>query len=179
MTRLPDISKDALTPKQMEVWEKISETRGTVSGPYGILLRMPHLAELMAALGDYFRDESVLSGADRELAILAAAREIGSPYEWARHEALARKEGARSEAIESLRLMSFNKLTQRELIIVEVVQSLFRTKIVPQLLFDKALRELGENRLVELVTLSGFYCSIAFIIMAFEVALPADVEAPF
>jgi 4-carboxymuconolactone decarboxylase len=142
-------------------------------------MRIPALAGKMAELGDYFRQESLLSGADRELAILAAAREIGSQYEWTRHEQLARNAGTRSEAIESVRLMRFNNLNQRELVIVEIVQSLFRTKFVHQSIFEKALKELGENELVELVTLAGFYSSIAFLITAFEVALPDGMKAPF
>lgn len=177
MTRLPNIEPDMLDVAQREVWERIVEMRGGVTGPYNVLMRLPLLADLMSALGEYFRSESLLGGADRELAILAAAREIGSNYEWQRHEPLARAAGTRAEAIECLRSMVFNKMTQRELVIVEVVQSLFRTRSVPQHLFAKALNELGENELVELVTLTGFYCSIAFLITAFEIALPEDSES--
>lgn len=179
MTRLPDIDSEALGPDAQRLWERIVASRGGVSGPYAVLMRIPVLAEKMSELGDYFREESLLSGADRELAILAAAREIGSRYEWTRHEPLARAAGARPEAIESVRNMHFNHLTQRELVIVEVVQSLFRTKSVPQGVYDKALRELGEDLLVELVTLAGFYCAIAFVIMAFEVAVPAGMKESF
>jgi 4-carboxymuconolactone decarboxylase len=75
--------------------------------------------------------------------------------------------------------MSFKSMTQRELVIVEVVQSLFRTRSIPTGLYNKAMEHLGEEKLVELVTLTGFYCSIAFTIMAFEVALPEGTKAPF
>jgi 4-carboxymuconolactone decarboxylase len=179
MTRLPDINRDSMEPEGQRIWDKISTTRGGMSGPYGVLIRVPKLAEKMAELGDYFRHDSLLSGADRELAILAAAREIGSRYEWLRHEKVARECGTRAEAIECLRSMTFNKLTDRETVIIEVVQSLFRTRSVPPSLYDKALNHLGEDKLVELVTLAGFYCSIAFTIMAFEVALPEGMKAPF
>ncbi len=179
MTRLPDIKRDSLEPEQERVWERICETRGAVSGPYAVLMRIPALAERMAGLGDYFRQDTLLSGADRELAILTAAREIGSRYQWTRHEAAARQEGVRPEAIECLRNMQFKQLTQRELVIIEIVQSLFRTKIIPQGLFDKALKELGENILLELVSLTGFYCAIAFIILAFDVSMPEGTDHSF
>lgn len=179
MTRFPDIARDTLTADEQRIWDKISASRGGISGPYSVMIRVPKLAEKMAELGDYFRNEGLLSGADRELAILAAAREIGSRYEWARHEPRAREAGTRNEAIEDLRSMSFTHMTERELVIVEVVQSLFRTRSVPQELYNKSLSHLGEELLVELVTLAGFYCSIAFTIMAFEVSLPPGTKPPF
>lgn len=179
MTRLPDVKRDALDADQARVWEKISDTRGGVLGPYAVLMRIPLLAERISDLGNYFHQNTLLSGADRELAILTAAREIGSRYEWTRHEAAARQAGVRPEAIDCLRQMHFKHLTQRELVILEIVQSLFRTKIIPQGLFDKALNELGENILLELVALAGFYCSIAFIILAFDVSMPAGTDPSF
>lgn len=169
MTRLPEIKREALEPEQLWVWDKVEASRGSVDGPYDALMRIPALAGKICDLGDYFRNESLLSGADRELAILATAREIGSQYEWDKHEKLARQAGARSEAIEAVRSMRFDSLSQRELVIVEVVQSLFRTKSLPQRLYQKAIDELSETILIELVTLAGFRCSIAFLISAFEI----------
>ncbi len=178
-TRLQPAKRDDLQADEQLVWDAISETRGGVHGPYSVLMRIPELAKHMAAMGDYFRRSKILHPADREFAILVAAREVGSRYEWLRHEPLARQSGARPAAIEAVRVMSYGRLTDRELVIVEVVQTLFRVKALPSSLFGKAMSDLGEKQLIELISLAGFYCSIAFILQSFDIALPDGTKAPF
>lgn len=157
----------------------ISSTREGVQGPYAVLMRIPELAKQMAELGDYFRHAGLLPAAERELAILAVSREMGSKYEWFRHEPMAVKSGLRSAAIEAVRRMSYSSLTERELTIVEVVQSLIRAKLLPRSLYDTAILDLGENLLVELVALTGFYSSIALILLSFDLSLPKGTTDPF
>ena len=179
MTRLPEPSRDSLSSDGQRIWDEIANTRSGIHGAFTVLMYVPELAEKIAELGDYFKHTGKLSGADRELAILSAAREMGSPYEWARHEPRARSEGVRDQVIESVRTMSFSSLNERELLIVEVVQTLFRTSKLPAGLFDKAVHELGRERLVELVALAGFYCLNAFIFASFDLSLPADSRSAF
>ncbi len=98
MSRLPAPTRDALPPEGQRAWDVIAGTRGGVPGPYGVLIRHPALAERVAALGTILRFEGALPGADRELAILTAGRELGARFEWHAHEPLARQEGVRPEA---------------------------------------------------------------------------------
>jgi 4-carboxymuconolactone decarboxylase len=173
MSRVKFVNREDLRSEEdRQTWDRISQTRGGINGPYSVLMRLPDLAKRMAELGDYFRHDGVLAPVERELAILAAAREMGSHYEWHRHEPIARELGARRQAIEAIRTMSYSHLTVREVLIIEVVQTLFRVKYLPLSMYQKATAELGEEQLIELVTLTGFYCSIAFILLAFEVAIP-------
>lgn len=179
MSRLPAIRREALNDEGQRIWDSVAAARNGVHGPYEVLLRLPQLAERMLELGNYFREQGALAGADRELAIMVAAREMGSRYQWARHEPIAIAEGVRREAIDAVRKMIYRNLTDRELVVVEVVQSLFRTKMLPTRLYNQAVEQLGEDRLVELIALAGFYCSIAFILIGFEVTLPPDATATF
>lgn len=179
MSRLKDIDRESLPAEHQEIWDEIAAGRGGMHGPYLALMRSPLLAQKVAHVGDYFRHQGLLQASDRELAILSAARELGSMYEWQRHEASALNAGVRQEAIDSLRNMTFDKLNDRELIVLEVVQSLFRTKTIPARLFEKAKAQLGEGALVELVALAGFYCAIGFVLLGFEVPLPDGVGPTF
>ncbi len=103
MSRLPAVSRDSLAPEGQEVWDRVATSRGAVSGPHSILIRVPALSEHVRALGDYFRAGGALPQDDAELAILAAVREAGAHYAWNRHELRGRELGTRPEAIEIVR----------------------------------------------------------------------------
>lgn len=180
MTRLPEPSREALSPEGQAAWDSIAGSRGSVRGPHAMLMHVPPLAERVGALGEYLRFGGLLAGAERELAILAAAREVGSRYEWAAHEPIARREGARPEAIAAvLALGSTEELEERERLVIEVVRALSRERALPDALYEQASVVFGNERLVELVTLVGYYGMIALVLLGFDVDLPDGVEAAF
>jgi 4-carboxymuconolactone decarboxylase len=134
----------------------------------------------VAALGELLRFHSLLSGADRELAILAAGREVGAVYEWSAHEPLALREGTRPEAIDAVRNeQPLEGLQPREALIVSVVRALYQEHRLNDELYARAEGELGRAALVELVTLAGYYGMIGFVLNAFEVPLPAGATPAF
>jgi len=144
------------------------------------LLHHPALCERVAALGEQLRFHSVLSGADRELAILAAGREAESPYEWAAHEPIALREGTRSEAVAIVRDgASTHGLHRREALIVDTVRALYRAHRLTADEFARGESELGRQGLIELVTLAGYYGMIAGVLNAFEVDLPPGATPAF
>lgn len=180
MTRLPELQRDELPPEAHAAWDSIAGSRGSVRGPHAMLMHVPPLAERVGALGEYLRFGGRLAGAERELAILASARELGSAYEWIAHEPIARREGTRPEAIAVVRdLDSTDVLDLRERLIIDVVRSLYRERGLAQSLYDEASVAFGAEQLVELVTLAGYYGMIAFVLLGFDVDLPSGVERPF
>ena len=180
MSRAPEASRESLSPRGQQAWDHIAGTRGGVAGPYQVLIQVPALAERVADLGTYLRFEGLLAGADRELAILVVAREIGSRYEWVGHAAIARREGVRPEAIEIVRTQgSPDGLSGRERLIVELVRTLHREHRIPDELFAAAEAELGREQLVELVGLAGYYGLIALVLVGYQVEPKADGARPF
>jgi 4-carboxymuconolactone decarboxylase len=180
MSRLPEATRQSLSPRGQQAWDHIAGTRGGVGGPYQVLIQVPPLAERVADLGTYLRFEGLLAGADRELAILVVAREIGSRYEWVGHEAIARREGVRPEAIEVARAQaSPADLTARERLIVEVARSLHRQHRLSDELFAAAEAELGREPVVELVALVGYYGLIAFVLVGYQVEPKLEGPPPF
>jgi 4-carboxymuconolactone decarboxylase len=142
-------------------------------------MHVPALADRVAALEDYFRFNAVLPAADRELVIMATAREMGARYPWARHEARGREVGTRTEAIEAVRLNgTLEQLTARERLLVEVVRALLRTRALPDDLYARALAKLGRQQLIETVALAGHYSLIGLTVNAFDVA-PPDNSSTF
>src|SRR5581483_12513937 len=103
--RLP--VRDELDESGRAIYDRLADPKGGslrgLRGPGGITLHSPELARRTRSVNEYLRYGAGLGGRVRELAILVTARECGSPFEWAAHEAEARKEGVPSAAIEAVR----------------------------------------------------------------------------
>jgi 4-carboxymuconolactone decarboxylase len=172
MSRLPATDRAKLAPEDQATWDRILAGRSgaAMRGPFAALIQKPALAERVSALEDYFRTAAELPAADRELVILTTAREFGAHFPWARHEARGRQEGTRSEAIETLRgLGSLDGLTARERLLVEVTRTLLRTHGLPDDLYARAVAELGNGPLVEIIALIGNYSLVGMIANTYQI----------
>ena len=174
MSRLPAVNRDELDSEGQTIWDNIAAVRNPeMRGPFGVLIHSPKLAEKVANLEDYFRFDAELSAADRELVVLATAREMGARYPWTRHEVRGREAGTREQAIEAVRANgSVSGLTEREQLLVEVPRALVRTRGLPDDLFQRALNALGQQQLLEVVTLTGHYSLIGMVANGFGVEAP-------
>ncbi|MGH7845136.1 MAG: carboxymuconolactone decarboxylase family protein [Candidatus Binatia bacterium] len=140
---------------------------------YGILIYAPMMAEHFSAGENYFRHDGMLDSKDKELVILASARELGARFPWSRHEIRARQAGVRPEAIEALRANgSLDALTERERLMVDVARSLLRVRRLSDDLFSRALAQLGPERLVETVGLVSHYNMISSVANVFDLDAP-------
>jgi 4-carboxymuconolactone decarboxylase len=173
MSRLPATSRDKLSTENQAIWDRVMSGR-SAGGPFGALIHVPKLAERIAAVETYFRSEGALPATDRELVILATAREMGAHFPWTRHEIRGREAGLRAEAVEALRAnKDLNALLPRERLLVEIVRSLLREHRLSDELFSRGLAELGAEQLVEMIALVGHYSLIGSVTNAFEIAAPA------
>lgn len=180
MARLPKPKLEELPGNAKKAWALSANPDGSVRGPHNALLYVPPLSERVAELGDYLRNHGSLPDAERELAIVATAREGEARFAFQAHERAGRAAGTRSEAIEAVRSKgSLDGLTQRERLIIEVVRSLNREHKIPGPLFQRALAEFGRELLIELVALSGYYGLVGFVLNAFEVDLPPNAAPTF
>jgi 4-carboxymuconolactone decarboxylase len=177
MARIPVIASKADVPAgHGHVWDQIASSRGKVVGPFAVLLHRPELARRISELGAYVRFESILTPVDREVAIIALAREMDCQFEWAYHVLEARKVGVREEAIAAIRERRTDGLTADEALIVQYVGALFRRHRVEQATFDALRARLGVDGLVELTATAGYYGMLACILNAFDVTPEAGAE---
>ena len=177
MGRLPLVKRDSLSPEDQSIWDGIQKVRPEMAGPYGLLMYVPGLAERVANLEDYFRFNAALPAVDRELVIIATAREMEAHYAWSRHEARGLEVGTRKEAIEAVRAKGDLKgLTPRESLLVEIVRSLLRERAISDELYNRGMTELGRQQLLEVITLTGHYGLIGLVINGFAVTSPADTR---
>ncbi len=173
----PILKREELAPEHQWVYDGIFESRGGVGGPFGVLLHNPPIADLVAKLGAQIRFQSHLPPAEEELAIIAVAREANCHVEWSGHVRLARRNGVREEAIDSLRNRQAPQgLTEEESVVVRYVHELMRTRKVSAPVYAAALARFGVPTLMELTTLIGYYTMLAGVLNAFEVVPPPDAE---
>ena len=124
MDRIPLLtSKDGLSEQQQQVFDWVVESRGKMLRPYEVLLHTPGLAQPAAELGHQIRYEGQLSGHDRELAIITAAKVHDCAFEWDSHVGLARDAGVSETAISYLE-SGFGELAAGEDVIVGFVREL-------------------------------------------------------
>lgn len=118
-------------------FDAIVETLHGVRGPFAVLMHSPGLARKVMEAGAQVRLGSTLSPVERELAIIAVAREKDATYEWAAHVRAGRAAGMREEAIEAVRhRQDTSGLEEDERDIIEFVRQLLRNNKVEQDLFD-------------------------------------------
>jgi 4-carboxymuconolactone decarboxylase len=175
MARLPEVQREGLSPEHQANYDSIADSRGSVHGPFLMLMHSPDVAARIAHVGSYVRFEGQLDADVRELAIATAARVWDCRYEWAAHEPIGREVGVRPEAIAAIRDRTAPAgLNEREALVFNYVHSLLTTKRVPDGTFQAAHDWLGTEGVTELTVTAGYYSLLACTLDAFEVVPPAD-----
>lgn len=173
MSKLPNATREGLSAEQHKIWDRVFEGRTGGGGPYSMLMHSPAMAERFAATEDYFRNHSLLPDTDREVIILAAAREVEAHYAWTRHEIRAHKVGIQPETIEALRARAAaDKFSGREKLLVEFTRTLMHDHLLSDELFARMESEFGKAKFIEAVGLLGHYITIGTVIRMFDVRPP-------
>src|SRR5437016_126516 len=91
--RMGPIPAEKMTAAQKKAAADHTAARGSLTGPWSVLLRSPELMGRVRGLSDYVRFNSVLAPRLSEFVILITARQWSQAYEWSAHYPLAVKGG--------------------------------------------------------------------------------------
>jgi 4-carboxymuconolactone decarboxylase len=181
MPRLPELRPEELTPEQKRVHDIIAAgPRGQVRGPLAIWLRRPELAARAQALGEYCRYGSSLSKRLSELAILVTARHWAAEFEWYAHTKHAADAGlpeAIVEAIREERPPAFAEAEEQA--VHDIAVAMYRDRRLGDEIYARGLAVLGEDRLIDLIGVLGYYALISMTINAFGVMPPEGTPLAF
>ena len=154
-------------------------SKGVVQGatslgaPFNVLLRSPVLAERMRKVGEYLRFESTIPKRLNELAILITARTWTAQYEWYAHLRLALKEGLDPLVGEELaRGQRPSKMKPDEEAVYDFCHELHTSHGVSDAHYNAVLNLFGEQGVVDLMMVSGYYVMVAMALNVNRSPLP-------
>jgi 4-carboxymuconolactone decarboxylase len=157
--RLPPIPVDKMTPEQKRASQEFESGRGYAPrGPFAVMLRSPEVMLRAKAMGDYLRFRNVLPAPIREMVILVTAREWSQDYEWLHHYRIGLKEGlarATADAIADGRRPE--AMSEPEAAAYDFAIELHRRRSVSDATYARALEHFGEQGIIDLIGLNGYY----------------------
>jgi 4-carboxymuconolactone decarboxylase len=178
--RFPQLTAEEMTPEQKKVAESImSGPRKSLGGPFNAWLRSPELGDRLQKVGEYIRFHSSLSPRLNEFAILIAAREWTAQYEWFAHYPLAIKAGLDPRVAANLAAGSKpSGMQDDEKIVYNFCTELRRRRVVSDATFKAAVDTFGEQGVVDLIGVSGYYDTVSMTLNVAQVQLPAGEKLP-
>jgi 4-carboxymuconolactone decarboxylase len=178
--RFPPLEQAAMTPAQRQVAEAIaSGPRGGLGGPFQTWLRSPELADRLQKVGEYLRFSSAVPRRLNELAILIAARAWDAQYEWYAHHRMAMQAGldpaVAADIAEGRRPAA---MQSDEAVVYDFCTELRANRTVGDAPLAAALALLGEQGVVDLIAVSGYYDIVSMTLNVAEVPLPDGLAPP-
>jgi len=174
--RLGPIPEAAMSEAQRAAAAELCATpRGSVFGPFMVMLRSPDVLNHAQRLGNYLRFSSILPHKLREMAMLITGRYWQQPFVWYVHEPVARQKGLSDEIIRSIATARRPaSMDTEETEIYDFCTELFVGKRVSDASYDPVLQRFGENGVVELVAIMGYFGLLAMMMDVARTPLPAD-----
>jgi len=174
LSRLPLLRRDDMDEQGRRLYDAVvspqSRTFVGLTGPSGIWLHSPQLAESVRAANQYLRYETQLDRRLTELAILVTAREIDNQFEWTAHEPAGLKEGLSPDVIDVVkhRRPVPRHLGRHEKVIIRFGREALGDRRVRSRTFAEAVELFGRTGVVNLAALMGNYAMTAVILTAVD-----------
>ena len=175
--RLPRLAPEKLNAAQKKVAAEISAgPRKDVRGPFVPMMRSPGLTGPTQALGAYIRWGVKLPFRLAEFAGLMAARDWSCQYEWAVHVPHALKGGLSQDTVDALaECRRPEKMKKDEAIVYDFVNELLKNRGVSDTTYVRAVKYFGEESVVDLVGVVGYYAMIAMLMNVARTAPPSGL----
>ncbi|CAN0464740.1 unnamed protein product [Discosporangium mesarthrocarpum] len=180
MQRLDPPDPSTYDEDQKRIAEAIAGTRGSIRGPFGVWLHAPGLADPAQGVGAFIRYGSKMPGNLRELAICVIGQHWQANFEWFAHAPIAIEEGVSADAIELLRTGNAPApLTDDEQLVHDLAREIVTSGHLSEASYARGIAGLGDELMVELVGICGYYTLISFTLNVFDVPVPDGEEAAF
>ena len=187
LARLPQVQRSNLDTQGRAAFDTyVSPGTGYetgLRGPVGMWMHSPSLASAVFNVRQRVRYGTPKDQRLTELIILSTAREIDNQYEWSAHEPLAQIAGLEQEIIEAIKhrknlasLPEIAGLGEIERVLIQFTRELVSEDKVSSGTFKSTLNLFGNEGLVDIVGLIGYYNFVAMTLKAFDVQRPVGTQ---
>jgi 4-carboxymuconolactone decarboxylase len=172
--RMPRIPADKLTDAQKKAIEEFKAARSAdISGPFVAMLRSPEVMNRARAMGDYLRFRSSLPPRLSELVIILTARRWTQQYEWNAHAPLAVKGGLDAAIVNAIAAgRRPDRMAEDEDIVYSLFDEIHRHQAVSDGTYARAVGKIGEQGVIDVMGLSGYYTTLAMVMNTARTPLP-------
>ena len=179
MARFEPISPDRMTAEQKAVCDEIVASRGSIRGPFPVMLHNPGLAAAAEKLGGYARFTSKIEPRLLEFAVSIIGRFWGAHIEWAAHSRLAREAGIDAAGLEALEEgIRPDFANDDEAAVYDFLTALLNTSKVDDATYAKCLETLGERGIIDLMATLTHYTIVSMTLNTFRMPLPEGAQTP-
>ena len=181
--RLKPLTESDMSEAQRKAAREFaSGPRGKVNphGPNFALLRSPELMSRSQKVGEYLRYQSSIPARLNEFAIIVTARQWNAQMEWLAHSELAIKAGLAPEVAEDLRHgRRPTGMKEDEAAVYQFVKEIHDNKgAVSDATYDAVVQRFGEQGVIDLIALTGYYSMLAMVLNVTRIALPEGKSPP-
>jgi 4-carboxymuconolactone decarboxylase len=179
--RFKPLTWEQLTPAQKAmVNDLFAGSRTSMNGPFNVLLRSPEMGNASQKLGDYLRFHTAVPQRLNEMAILMTARWWSAQYEWTAHKALALTAGLTPSVIDDMQAGRRPAgMKADEATVFDFCTELREHRRVSDATFKAATSLLGEQGVVDLVGVMGYYDLVSMVLNVDRYPLPQGTQPAF
>ena len=178
--RMPMIAAAKMTEAQKQAAAEISAgPRGEVKGPFVALLRSPEFMRRVQKVGEYVRFVSPLDKRLNEFAAIIGARAWSQQFEWWAHYRQALEAGLKREIADAVAEgRRPSGMAEDEEIVYEFLTELINNKGVCDQTYARAVAKFGEQNLIDLIGVVGYYTLLAMVMNVARTGVPEGKSLP-
>lgn len=187
LARLPQVQREELDATGRAAFDTyVSPGTGYetgLRGPVGMWMHSPVLAEAIFDVRQRVRYGTDKNQRLTELIILSTAREISNQYEWSAHEPLGQAAGLEQDIIEFIKWRrpmgeadAISGFGETEQALVQFVRELVGDRDVTSGTFARVHEIFGDEGIMDVVGLVGYYSFVAVTLDAFDLQRPGGSE---
>jgi 4-carboxymuconolactone decarboxylase len=178
--RMPEIPQDKMTAAQKKVAAEVAAgPRKEVKGPFVSLLRSPEFMSRVQKVGEYIRFVCPLDKRINEFAAIIAARSWNQQFEWWAHYRQAVEAGlnpAIADAVGEGRRPT--GMAEDEEIVYDLLTEVLNNKGASDATYARAVAKFGEEGLIDLLGIAGYYALLAMVMNVTRTAVPEGPPLP-
>lgn len=178
--RMPEIPVEKMTDAQKQAVKEISAgPRGEVKGPFVAFLRSPELMRRVQKVGEYIRFVCPIDKRLGEFAAIIGARAWSQQFEWWAHYRQALEAGLKREIADAVAEGRRPAgMAEDEEILYDTLTELINTKGLSDTTYARAVAKFGEEGLIDLVSVVGYYTLLAMVMNVARTGVPTGPALP-